>query len=126
MLFDQAIARIHFFLTCLKCPICNRPQRIQIIYVDVVQLADCGLHIPGYRQVDDEERTIPAHAQNRLDLSPRYNRVWGGSRAYENVQVPEFLFPIAKSDSSAPHCFSEGDCFVVRAIRDKQLLSPRD
>src|SRR3984893_3224161 len=124
MFFDQAIARIHFFLTCIKDWIRNGTQLIQSIYVDGLQFVDGRLHIPGYCKVYDEERPISAHAQNRLDLSPCYDRVRCGRTTYENVQVPEFLFPVVKSDGSAPHSFSQGHCFIVRAIRDKQLPSP--
>src|ERR1700730_15766611 len=45
-------------------------------------------------------------------------------RTYENVQVTEFLFPVVKADGSPPHSFSQSHCFIVRAIRDKQLPSP--
>ena len=69
MFFDQAIARIHFFLTCLKGPIRNGTQRIQIIYVDGLQFGDGRLHIPGYCKVYDEERPISARAMDRMCTS---------------------------------------------------------
>jgi hypothetical protein len=80
-------------------------------------------YIPRYRKVDDEERSISAHPQNWLDLCLCYDRVRRGSRTYQNVQVTKFLFPVVKSDGSAPHGFSQDHCSFVRAIRDKQLLS---
>src|ERR1700751_2633642 len=120
MFFDQAIARLDFFLSFRKCPIRNSLQRIQIIYIDVVQFANGRLYIPRYRKVDDEEWSISAHPQNSLNLCLGYDRVRCGSGTYQNVQVTKFLFPVVKSDGSAPHGLSQ--C----RIRDSKALPDLD
>ena len=76
----------------------------------------------GTANIDHEEGAVFAFAANVLDMLWLDDVVGGASRRDDDIDFFEGLFPVVKTDGSAPHFLGKGHRFVVGAVGDKHAV----
>ncbi len=100
-------------------------QIIDVVEADAVDATNLGIDVPRYRDVDDDQRTLPA-GQRPLDVSPRQNRLGRGGRTDHHVHVREAGDDLGEADSLSPReSPGHGPRLFDVAIGDDQAGYPR-
>src|SRR5262249_56157033 len=83
-----------------------------------------GVNIARNREIDDEERTVPACSQNGLELLSSQNCVRGCGGGDQNIKVVKFRLPVIEAQRAALHRLRQRDCTTVGTIGNKDLPGP--
>ena len=76
-------------------------QVVDVVEVHILQEIDFRLDVARHRDVDEQQRLVPAELHQRLQFDPVENVVRRGGAADDNVDFFEFLPPFVKMDGAA-------------------------
>lgn len=120
--FDDGFAESDLFLAALAGFGGEDLKAVDIVEVDLVDLADFGVDVAGDGDVDHEEGAVFAFAAHVFDVLGLDDVVGSAGRGDDDVDFLEGLLPVVEADGAATHLFGEEDGFVVGAVGNEHAL----
>src|ERR1700675_1001677 len=111
-----------FLLTDRESLFSHALQRIEVVQINAIQLANGRFDVTWHGQIDHEERPVPAGLQERRYLIQGDDRVRRSRRTDQYIQVAELLLPILKMNCSSANSCRQSLRSLERAIGDKNLF----
>ncbi len=71
---------------------------VDVVEVDVVQVIDAGVQVPGHRDIDEEQGPLLAPPHHPLDLVPADEDVPGAGGADEDIGREELILDLFQGD----------------------------
>ena len=91
-------------------------QVVDVVEVDVVQVVDVGVQVPGHRDVDEEQGPLLAPPHHPLDLVPGDEQVPGAGGADEDVGEQKLLRQFFQGDRLAVEPPGQGHAPLQGAV----------